>query len=254
MDELDKLIQALLAVNPTQPITYEVAAGYFKDKLALTAKDYYALDKRYREMAFTVSGYSSLKILQKFQDELTAAIENGTSMNEFRQTMNDFLSRNGYDELHPLQVENIFRTNIQTAYNVGAYEEMTDPTAMRLRPYWRYEAVEDERTRPAHLAMNGKVFPADNPVWDIWYPPNGYKCRCSVTSLSRREVDAQGITVEDELPDRLPYDIGYVSPRPPHGFDNNPAKVKFEPDMADMPETLRAAFQRRQGEFDGDRK
>ena len=31
----------------------------------------------------------------------------------------------------------IFRTNIQTAYNVGHYEQMTDPGVMKLRPVWQ---------------------------------------------------------------------------------------------------------------------
>ena len=91
------------------------------------------------------------------------------------------------------RVDLIFRTNIQTAYNVGHYEQMTDPGVMKLRPFWQYDAVNDTHTRPSHLAMDGKVFPADHPVWNTWFPPNGFRCRCTVRTLSKRQVEAREI-------------------------------------------------------------
>ena len=104
--------------------------------------------------------------------------------------MNEFLTSEGYEGLDPLQADLIFRTNIQTAYNVGHYEQMTDPGVMKLRPYWQYDAVNDAHTRPSHLAMDGRVFPADSAVWDSWFPPNGFRCRCTVKTLSKRQVEA----------------------------------------------------------------
>ena len=98
--------------------------------------------------------------------------DRGNTLAEFRDNMNGFLEREGYEGITPYQAENIFRTNIQTAYNVGHYKQMTDPEVMKLRPYWQYDAVNDSRTRPSHLAMDGRVFPADSPVWDTWFPPN----------------------------------------------------------------------------------
>ncbi len=107
--------------------------------------------------------------------------------------MNGFLEGEGYEGVTPYQAENIFRTNIQTAYNVGHYKQMTEPGVMTLRPYWQYDAVNDSRTRPCHLAMDGRVFTADVPIWDTWFPPNGFKCRCTVRSLSRRQVERRGL-------------------------------------------------------------
>ena len=114
--------------------------------------------------------------------------------------MNEFLASEGYEGLDPLQADLIFRTNIQTAYNVGHYEQMTDPGVMKLRPYWQYDAVNDAHTRPSHLAMDGRVFPADSAVWDSWFPPNGFRCRCTVKTLSKRQVEARGLKVEQSAP------------------------------------------------------
>ncbi len=229
-------------------MTYEEAAEYFKGKLDLTPKEFYGLQAKYRSQAFTVSGYSSLKMIQAFHDELTKALEDGISMGEFKRSMDDFLERNGYTKLHPLQAENIFRTNVQTAYNVGAYEEMTRPAVMKARPYWRYDAVEDSRTRPAHRAMNGKVFPADSPVWDTWYPPNGFRCRCSVSTLSKRQVEQQGLKVEEKVPDRISTGMDMIPMIPDKNFNYNPAKTGFKPDLSDVPEPLRKAFERHEAQ------
>ena len=92
----------------------------------------------YRALAFTVSGYTKAQVLKKFYDELLAALEEGNSLAEFRENMNDFLEAEGYEGITPYQAENIFRTNIQTAYNVGHYKRMTEPGVKELRPYWQY--------------------------------------------------------------------------------------------------------------------
>ena len=152
--------------------------------------------------------------------------------------MDDFLEAEGYEGLDPLQADNIFRTNIQTAYNVGHYEQMTEPSVMKLRPYWQYDAVNDSSTRPSHLAMDGRVFPADSPVWDTWFPPNGFRCRCTVKTLSKRQVEQRGLTVEEGFPPVAP---------DPH-FSTNPAKVRFEPDLKDYPEPLVKAYKEREKE------
>lgn len=150
---------------------FEEAVSYFDKKVPVTAGVFYDLADHYRALAFTVSGYTEAQIIKKFYDELLDALENGTTMEQFRQSMSGFLERQGYEGLTPFQADNIFRTNIQTAYQAGHYEQMTDPDVMRLRPYWQYDAVNDSHTRPSHLAMDGRVFPADSPVWDTWYPP-----------------------------------------------------------------------------------
>ncbi len=47
-------------------------------------------------------------------------------------------------------------------------------------PLWEYETMEDGRVRPAHAELNKKVFRHNDRIWDTIYPPNGWRCRCSV--------------------------------------------------------------------------
>lgn len=224
---------------------FEEAAAFFGDKLTLKPKQFYELAEQYRHQAFTVSGYSQIQLLRKFQDELLKAIEEGQTMQSFRDKMNDFLERRGYEGITNFQADNIYRTNVQTAYQVGHYKQMTEPEVLRLRPYWQYDAVNDARTRPSHLAMDGKVFRADDPIWDSWYPPNGFRCRCGVKTLSERQVKERGLTVETSAPVSAEVNGRFTNVIPDPSFSSNPAKA-FNPDLSDYPETLKKAYEKRE--------
>ena len=97
-------------------------------------------------------------------------------------------------------MDTIYRTNMQTAFQAGRYQQMTKPHLLRNRPWWQYVAVNDISTRPTHAAMNGRIFHHSNPVWRIWYPPNGFNCRCQVVTLSDREVARDGLLTETNDP------------------------------------------------------
>lgn len=229
-----------------QGLPFDEAIEFLKRKVALTPEEFNALEAVLRARAFTVAGITSLAALRDLLDLLNRALETGMTLQEFQSEANGLLERRGYTGLSPYRADNVFRTNLQTAYSVGRYQQMTRPDVLRRRPYWQYDAVLDERTRPTHRALHGKVFRADDPFWDTWYPPNGYRCRCSVISLSEEQVRRMGLTVEERAPDWVERPDGVPQPLlPDRGFDYNPAKAAFEPDLSQYPPDLRAAFARR---------
>lgn len=229
-----------------KPLKFEEAIEYFKDKLPVNSKEFYKISEEYKALAFTISGYSQIQILKKFHDVLLKAIEDGTTMEQFKKDMNEFLEAKGYMGITNFQADNIFRTNAQTAYAVGHYKQMTNPTVMKLRPYWQYDAVNDNKTRLSHRAMDGRVYRADDPIWDTWYPPNGYRCRCGIRTLSERQIKQQGLKVETEMPKAGVVNGVFVNILPDHNFDTNPAKVAFKPDLKNYPENFKKAFDKRQ--------
>lgn len=215
-------------------IAFEEAQEYFNKKIPITKSEFNDLTENYKKLAFTVSNYTDVKVLNTFYSEVLKAIKNGTTLKTFETSIDDFLTKNKLSKIDSLDADNIFRTNLQTAYSVGHYEQMTDEDVIKLRPYWKYDAVDDNNTRPEHKAMNGMVYKADDPIWDTWYPPNGYRCRCSVSSLSKRQVEERGLTVSTEEPIF----------EPDEGFCSNPAKAPFKPDISNYPESLQQAYKK----------
>lgn len=225
--------------------TFTAAAAYFKEKLPLTPKTFKILSEKYRRGAFTVAQYTSAKVVEQFYNAVIDAIENGDTMTEFRESMNTFLEDNGYEGVSVFYADNIFRTNIQTAYQAGHYEAMMQPEVKKARPYWMYDAVGDERTRPSHMAMNGKVFSVDSPVWDTFYPPNGYRCRCTVVSLSKKQIEQMGIVVSKSVPRTVKVRGREIPVTVDADFDYNPAKKEWRPDMGFAPQAIRQAYEER---------
>ncbi|MEW6444982.1 MAG: phage minor head protein [Pseudomonadota bacterium] len=99
----------------------------------------------------------------------------------------------------PRRLKLIYRQNMQTAYMAGRYkqqQELANATGPGARPYWQYIAVRDSRTRPTHSALHGRVWRADDPIWNHLYPPNGWNCRCRVRALSEFRMKKEGLQAE----------------------------------------------------------
>lgn len=229
------------------------AIEFFKSKVPMSKEQYYQLSEDARVRAFTVAGVAKMELLETIKDEINRAIERGETFEDFRKSLNEKVKAKGWKGPTAYQLDNIFRTNVQTAYSVGRYKQMTDPDVIQSRPYWMYDAVDDRATRPTHRAMDGLVYPATHPFWNTWYPPNGFRCRCSVQSLSERELRIRGLKIENEditgqlvepkdtsgttLPARL------LMPDP--GFASNPAKKVWEPDLSKYPSELVNRYENR---------
>jgi len=89
------------------------------------------------------------------------------------------------------RLKTIYQTNMQTSYMAGRYKTQIDNSDER--PYWQYVAVMDSRTRPEPAELNEQTFRYDDPFWDSFYPPNGWRCRCRVRALSPDEVDDSSV-------------------------------------------------------------
>lgn len=63
-------------------------------------------------------------------------------------------------------------------------------------PYWEYKTVGDDRVRREHAALDGLILPADDPLWQRIYPPNGWNCRCYVVARMAHEVAGRDFEAE----------------------------------------------------------
>lgn len=93
------------------------------------------------------------------------------------------------------------RTEWETAGLINAatdtFNRLSDKT--NLFPFWEYRTVGDDKVRAEHRDLNGIILPADDPLWQKIYPPNGWKCRCYVVPRMRHEANAAKVAESRQL-------------------------------------------------------
>ena len=99
------------------------------------------------------------------------------------------------------RLQTIFQTQMTNARMASLWQKLQENKDAR--PYLQYSAINDARTRPAHRALDNVVYPIDDPFWDYFYPPNGFRCRCHVMALAPRDVARAGLTVSHSSPEQF---------------------------------------------------
>jgi len=177
-----------------QPVTFLEALNYAKQRKILLPDAFYALDLKTRQMATTVSFLSSLEQVETVVKLLNKTLASGGTFNDFQK-----LIAESEIVLPKHYLDNVFRTNIQSAYGHGRWIQQERNKAKR--PYLMYSAINDSRVRPAHLALNRIILPFDHPFWLMHYPPLSFRCRCTVIALTEKQALKYGITPDDKLPE-----------------------------------------------------
>lgn len=199
-------IKAVIRMEPKDVIAYFSKKGF---KITWNWQE--ALDAVHARV-FTVAKVTRIDILQAIQDALTKAMEQGQTYKQFADDITPILQQKGWwgkavdqdtGEITPANRTNsapaqlgsprrlwtIYQTNMQSAFMAGRHKAMKE--AADTHPYWQYVAVMDVRTRPAHRALDGRVYRHDDPFWDAFYPPNGWNCRCRVRPVSSRSMERE---------------------------------------------------------------
>ncbi|VWB82266.1 SPP1 family phage head morphogenesis protein [Burkholderia aenigmatica] len=253
----------------------EKAIAYFESKGYTIGFRWQDVAAEAHARAFTVAGVMKVDVLQDIRQALATSLEKGTTFDEFKRQVSPTLEKKGWlgqgmivdqdtgeiegKRLTPRRLQTIFQTNMQSAYMAGRYA--TQLEQVDTHPYWEYVAVLDSRTRPAHRALAGQVYRYDDPFWQTFYPPNGFRCRCRVRTRTRAYVEQNGVPVlnsdgklvEVEIVDRTGAKqpaLAYKDPTsgqkllPDPGFGSNPgsqwAKPFTPPPMDTLPQTLPA--------------
>ncbi|ASM76388.1 hypothetical protein VITFI_CDS0609 [Vitreoscilla filiformis] len=199
-----------LALDLTQPPAD--AVEFFDGKGNRLTWDWRDMLRQDHDLAFAVAKATSEEVLGTIRTQVATAIGQGMTFAEFKRTLKPQLQDLGWwgrqelldgdtGEVTTVQLgsdrrlRTIYQTNLQTAYMAGRYQRMVGNATDR--PYWRYVAIMDGRTRPRHRELHGRVFRWDDPIWKIIYPPNGFGCRCRVVAMTEDEFQGLGIELSN---------------------------------------------------------
>lgn len=155
--------------------------------VVLPAEYYQRMTDAQRQASVSIAGLAQLEQIEHVMRLVNEAIANGSTFAEFKKQVKQGKIALG---LPDYRLDNIFRTNIQSAYNHGRWQQQQ--RIRHDRPYLMYDAVNDSRTRISHAVLDGTIRHIDDAFWDTHYPPNGYRCRCVTRSLTHEQMTAKG--------------------------------------------------------------
>lgn len=171
--------------------------------------DFDALQDRFDTQALKVLNDVSKNVDKKLRKVVVDLTLRGVHVQDAVEELEDHFDRLGITIKAPNQLETIFRTNLQTAYNAGRWHADQDPDIQEILWGYKYVTVGDDRVRDSHAAMDGVTLPKDHEIWDSWWPPNGWNCRCQVIPIFE---EMKIVEPDDEVD-------------PDDDFDFNPGKV-----------------------------
>ena len=235
---------------PTAAINFLKKKGY---KIGFNWTDVW---KREHQIAFTVAKAMKTDLLQDIKHSLEDALEKGVPFQKWKENLQPILERKGWwrkkelvnphtglkEEVQlgsPRRLSIIYDTNVRMAYAAGHWEAFEENK--KAAPFLRYVCVMDGRTREEHRQWHNTILPVDHPFWETHYPPNGWRCRCSVIAYSQFDLDKEGLSVTAE-PDMDTRGIAA-------GFDYNVGKDRERHFSLTHEEELPQTFQNRAEEL-----
>ena len=217
------------------------AIANLRSKLAIPTTawdDHLALP---RAKAFVVAGATKVALLNDLQEDIASALEQGESISQFRKRVDQTVQTHGwtYNGKRGWRTRVIYDNNLRSAQMAGRWAQIQ--RVKKQRPYLVYKTVGDTRVRDQHREWHDIVLPVDDPWWDTHYPPNGWGCRCYITSANDRLLERMGLEPNKRAPDlnkteRINPTTGEVYGDVPQGidvgWDNNVGKQWLAPDAA----------------------
>lgn len=166
------------------------AKEFFIKKRVVTADVFNDLSREAKELSFTVANLTDLTVSGHIKDLITTAIDSGMDLETYQKQVAEMVKVAGITPLKPWYIENVFRTNLFSTYNIGRRKAGIEDDNTE---GWQYVAVGDSRTREDHAANNGITAKKNDPIWNSIYPPIDYMCRCSTIAISGFYAKTKGI-------------------------------------------------------------
>lgn len=179
------------------------AFEHLQNKTLLPSFSHYDVWLYEHSVGFTVAKMMDMDLLAETKSAVVSALENGTDFRDFKNRLKPYLMAKGWwgeqVMLDPVdgvaktvqlgstrRLRVIFQTNLATAYAAGQWARIQEDKQMF--PYLKYIASTAEHKRQSHMTYYGKIWAADDPIWQSIFPPNGYGCQCTVRQLTKKQA------------------------------------------------------------------
>lgn len=136
-----------------------------------------AMAERLKEDVFLFSGF---KTYQGLKEASLLLRDNDGQVKSFGRFYNDITAIKEDYNKHWLKSEYQFAiASAQMAAKWKEFEEDAD------RYNQQYRTASDGKVRPLHKVLHGTTLPFSDPFWNEYFPPNGWRCRCTVVQVRK---------------------------------------------------------------------
>jgi hypothetical protein len=198
--------------------------------------------------AFVVAKGMTADILTDIHQAMVTAVKEGQTPERFAAELTPLLQAKGWwgkqsqvdpetgeQQLvtlgTPRRLRVIYDTNMRMAHSAGRWARIMQSASTR--PFLQYHHTPQEHPRPMHLAWDKITLPVTHAFWKTHWTPNGWGCKCYVTSLRKATV-----TSEEDLKAKGAYDqvpwrnkrtgkVELVSKGIDPGFDYNVGEARM---------------------------
>lgn len=226
------------------------ALAYFRNKGLRPSFNWQDVWAQEHAFAFTVAKATQLEVLLSIRKAVDDALAKGLTFDDFAKQLAPRLQKFGWwgrqfvvdpltdEEIiaqlgSPQRLRLIYDANLRSAHAAGQWDRAQRTKAVL--PFFLYVETISREPRDEHLAQVGTIAEIDDSYWDIWFPPNGYGCKCSARQITRAEAQKRGWKPGSKPPawETRPFlnkRTGVVEDIPvgiDPGWHFNPAKARF---------------------------
>lgn len=140
------------------------------------------MQQRLKESNYVFSGF---KTFHEMKETFPLLVDEEGNRKPFKQFLNEVQTVNEKYNSHYLRAEyNFAVTSSEMAAKWEQFEEGGD------RYDLQYRTVGDDKVRASHRKLDGVTLPPSSPFWDEYFPPNGWRCRCTVVQVRKGKYAA----------------------------------------------------------------
>ena len=181
---LHEITEEYLELNPFELPYQEAVNAYAEVEPLMIEKFDEHLAKNIDDYNLYVKGNTDTTVSNLISRDLERNIKQGLTFKEWKSDVGRILQKTG-TSADGSYLKNVYRTNIQSAYNSAQQQEQRD--TKDFFPYLEYIGIDDVRQSDICETLDGTVRKANDPFWNTYYPPNHYQCRSRVTSMTEEQ-------------------------------------------------------------------
>lgn len=201
----------LTPLQPREAIDYFRSRGLAPRELRFDWRDVWQAE---HARMFVVAKAMQTDVLETIREEVDRMLADGLTIQQATDRLRPRLVALGWwgrsAQTDPLtgetrevqlgsnrRLRTIFDTNMRTSRAAGDWARIQRTKA--LLPFLQYQQLDRPSKREAHMPYHGLVLPVDHPAWAKIFPPNGWFCGCWVRQLSRRQLEREGLSVDEDF-------------------------------------------------------